>query len=155
WTHFQRGRLLQRWGKAGPAQASFGEAIQLQDALAKDFPGQPNYLPRTVRFRFELANALDEARKTEKALDLYREALRRQDKVLAAYPRSAQEHNYQGLIADSLGSSLGERTPDEGQRLMEQALRARRKAWELGRTGRYADDLRRGYYDLASFLLRH
>jgi tetratricopeptide (TPR) repeat protein/tRNA A-37 threonylcarbamoyl transferase component Bud32 len=108
------------WFEQG--QKNFGAAIELQKALADDFP-------HTLRYRYELANhyvhqgeLLHKNNQPQEALKAYLEALSLRERLAKDFPARPMFQGNLGMLCSQMGDLLKNEHPKEACRYWEQAL---------------------------------
>lgn len=136
------------------AQRIYQQAMPIQDKLIADFATREEhgaFRQRGARFRFNMANILEEANQPRQAEDYYRQALDRQEKLTADVRNKFEYHSDLARTASSLALLLGDNNM-ETRGLLERAVRARREVLQLTAYAKEAKEkLEECYDDLAAF----
>jgi thiol-disulfide isomerase/thioredoxin len=133
------------------AAKSFEESVPLFDKLATE-PNQPRAGLRAARAVFRQANAIEEAGDRKASIPLYREAVERQEKLLAANPQDHEVQSDLAASALSLGLALEPDDAMAARGALAKSLAAARKAAEISpQNRRYATRKRQTYNELAAF----
>jgi thiol-disulfide isomerase/thioredoxin len=151
-THAQRSRAQLSNKQPKAALASLRKAFEAQDRIAARFTENFDYRWDAEKYRFEMANILEEENQLAPARAAYAKSLEELEKLNPRSP-GPQVENYLGLVADSFGALLADKDPAEAKRLFERSLRHRRAAYQKAHhVGQYEQDMRSAYTDLGMFL---
>jgi tRNA A-37 threonylcarbamoyl transferase component Bud32/peroxiredoxin len=147
-THASQARLLQEYGKYPMGKTAFGKAITLQQELAKvKGPDQVRHRFRANRFRFELANLLEESRDLKGAEATYRQALKDQAQLAKDAADKDVSHSDLAETANTLAMLLADKRSPEVEGLVEQSVREMARALKLAPDNKYYLRKLREYYD--------
>lgn len=108
-TEFRTANLAALLGSNADAEAGYRRAIALYEALAQEFPGEPEYANELARCHFDRAILLTELGQRPEAEAAYRRAIELHERVAAAFPA---EPAYRSELADAynnLGALLRDR----------------------------------------------
>jgi tetratricopeptide (TPR) repeat protein len=123
---FRTANLYALLGDSADAEAGYRRAIDRYDALAQEFPGEPEYANELARCHFDLAILLGELGKQAGAEAAYRRAIELHDRMVAAFPG---EPAYRSELADAC-NNLGTLLRDNQELAAAEA--AFRRAVALG-----------------------
>lgn len=151
--HARRASALHNLKEYPAARTAYDKAIDVLDRLAADAPGDPLPSRRASVYRFEQATVFDDAGRDADAQTACADALARQEKLTAAYPKDADQYHNVAMTLQKLAALKKPADAAAAQALLARAVAADRKARELAPANReYATRLRQSYRDFVEFL---
>ena len=127
-------RAVLLWLGKRPAQGrdSAVLAVAVMDRLVEKSPGDLTYQKKAARYRFFLANILEDAGKPGEAPAMYEAALVRQDDLVKSNPSRTDLLGDQAATLAGLGLALEATDKPAARRYLERAMTVRRQAKKLG-----------------------
>jgi peroxiredoxin/tetratricopeptide (TPR) repeat protein len=159
-TSYSRALALGSSRRFQPALEVWGETVQLFDDLATSKTGDAasgdrSAAVRAARAVYFRADVLEEMKRVPDAVAGFRDALTRQEKLVAADPKDDDVLEDLGFTAFSLAGAVETADQDLAAELLRKALAWHKEAARLAPQRSHTANVRNAYDDLYTFCQRH
>jgi tetratricopeptide (TPR) repeat protein len=117
--------VLNNTGRAGAAEAAYGEARVLLTRLTDDFPNEPTYRHDLAHNYLTLGHWLESARRAPEAVEQYEQAVLVLERLAADFPNVPEHRDSLARSLNNLGNLLrAARLFKKAEEIFQRALRS-------------------------------